>query len=709
MIGRRTLNHVAGRPLACFAAAFFFFLLGFCLRLCAESWISNLVFCAALAICLFITAAAGIKMGAAVAAAALLVSGALFFLKAVPVYLGSKAATAETNFRLEAADYSEIKDGYITLDSVIREGEYRGLKVYAVIYDTELSFCPGDCFSLDGSASAERNEYTVSNGAQSRFLTVFSHDAPYDIERAKGFSLRYAPIRFSHFLREKIYSFIGGDEGGLIAALLTGNKDGISNIFKKALSLSGTSHITAVSGMHVGFIAALALMLLGKRWGMAVSGPLMIIFGLTTGMAAPVRRAIIMWVVLLLGFIFKRENDAITSLSAALVAILVFDPFASMSVSLQLSFSAVYGLLTLSAGINRTLWSLLPLSVSKNRITDYCIKGLSASAAASLSTFPVLMIFFDRVSVVSPLANLAVLWLVPLLMALGAVCLVICFAGLPARLISDFTLKPLASLFIFIVKGFARSRCSSFSSGSIFAAFAVMAAGMFLVLGWKIAPLKRRAAALVLAGAACLSALCLLPGDRCAVTDDGLLVFLHSGKLFAVSECFDKRLYETLCEKAYEWGYFEVDAAVSTLGCDTGRPEGIKRIYTPAFLSTEGEDVTFSDGGKTFDVSGVTFTLYSRGNSSAMCFADAGGKILIYACGGVDRAIEEKAECDIMVADGATVSDVYKMRRLFENIVPEKTVFCGLDTNEQRMVERMHKGRNVFVPDGETAYIELGG
>ena len=165
-------------------------------------------------------------MGAAVAAAALLVSGALFFLKAVPVYLGSKAATAETNFRLEAADYSEIKDGYITLDSVIREGEYRGLKVYAVIYDTELSFCPGDCFSLDGSASAERNEYTVSNGAQSRFLTVFSHDAPYDIERAKGFSLRYAPIRFSHFLREKIYSFIGGDEGGLIAALLTGNKDG---------------------------------------------------------------------------------------------------------------------------------------------------------------------------------------------------------------------------------------------------------------------------------------------------------------------------------------------------------------------------------------------------------------------------------------------------------------------------------------------------
>lgn len=96
---------------------------------------------------------------------------------------------------------------------------------------------------------------------------MFSHDAPYDIERAKGFSLRYAPIRFSHFLREKIYSFIGGDEGGLIAALLTGNTDGISNIFKKALSLSGTSHITAVSGMPCGIHSRFGADAFGKKMG----------------------------------------------------------------------------------------------------------------------------------------------------------------------------------------------------------------------------------------------------------------------------------------------------------------------------------------------------------------------------------------------------------------------------------------------------------
>ncbi|MBQ5813531.1 MAG: ComEC/Rec2 family competence protein, partial [Clostridia bacterium] len=219
----------------------------------------------------------------------------------MPFSEASELSGLKDDFIVEVENYPEYGDYYTIVQG---EEEVSGLKCKAIVYFNDLRVVPGDKLSFYGRAAVDRNQYFISSMADGYFLTLRA-SKNIKVDRAEELPLIYYPLAFSKWLREDVIlrHFGTGDEGGLLAALITGSTENISYEFRNALSLSGTSHIISVSGMHIGIIAGFALYLLGKKWGIYVSMPFIVFFGMSTGLNPPIVRAIIMLGMAFLAFV----------------------------------------------------------------------------------------------------------------------------------------------------------------------------------------------------------------------------------------------------------------------------------------------------------------------------------------------------------------------------------------------------------------------
>ena len=137
------------------------------------------------------------------------------------------------------------------------------------------------------------------------------------------------------------------DTAAVVKAMSIGDKTDVyqDDGLYVSLSRAGLMHVTAVSGMHVSFLIAFLRFLFGKgKRSAIVCIALAWAFVAVSGMSPSAVRAAFMQTMLLLAPIFERENDPVTSLSAALAILLFINPFSAANLSLQLSFSAMLGI-----------------------------------------------------------------------------------------------------------------------------------------------------------------------------------------------------------------------------------------------------------------------------------------------------------------------------------------------------------------------------
>lgn len=199
-----------------------------------------------------------------------------------------------------------------------------------------------------------------------------------------------------------------------LKGLVLGDTSGVDEDWLEAFRRAGTAHMFAVSGLHVGSIAAmmigLARLLGAARWVgfllAAASALLMVPF---IGASPSIVRAAVMIVMVITGQWIGRGRDQWQVLALAAVAILALNPFALFDVGFQLSFGAVAGIVALVSPLKRLL-RRLPAGFRSN---------MAVSIAASLGTAPISLAVFGRTSLVAPMANLLVVPLLPAAMGLG--------------------------------------------------------------------------------------------------------------------------------------------------------------------------------------------------------------------------------------------------------------------------------------------------
>jgi len=236
---------------------------------------------------------------------------------------------------------------------------------------------------------------------------------------------------------------------------------------------TGTLHLFAVAGLHVGIVARLLWILamvarLSRKWATIVIIPLLLFYAAVTGLHVSSVRAAVMSSILLGGFFVERKVFALNSLAAAAFFLLSWDTNQCFSTGFQLSFAVVGGIILLADPLSARLRPIgapdpfLPRRlVSRLRRMigvgyEWICRGGSVSLAAWLGSLPLIYWYFHLITPSSLLANLVVVPIAFFILAIALLSLVVAPLAAGISLIFNNANWSLASAVIAFVQWFAQ-------------------------------------------------------------------------------------------------------------------------------------------------------------------------------------------------------------------------------------------------------------
>ena len=348
-------------------------------------------------------------------------------------------------------DFTATLCGYAMETDFGARAEVRveGVPGKAVLYAGEelLELVPGQ--TVTGRAQFQdaariRDEDITTFTSKGVFLLAYGRGELTVGEGSRN-SLRWLPARVGRAMAERIQVLFSGDAAGFLTAILTGDRGEVSDEAYLALTEAGLNHILAVSGMHCGFLMALAGFLLQSRKLQALLGiPLLAFYAALTGGSPSILRACVMLSLPLLAILVRRESDGPTSLLTALFLILLANPFAAASVGLQLSFAAMAGILWLTPKLYKGLIG----EKKRGKAFRFLAVTFSASMGAMVFTLPLTAYYFGALVLIAPLSSALCLWAATWAFSCGLLSVFVSFfcpplgalLALPARLAAEYIL-----------------------------------------------------------------------------------------------------------------------------------------------------------------------------------------------------------------------------------------------------------------------------
>ncbi len=249
------------------------------------------------------------------------------------------------------------------------------------------------------------------------------------LERDLGNPLISSLLTIKAAARETVGRLLPDPEAALLNGILLGYDHGLPKDLAEDFQATGTSHIIAISGFNIAIIAS--ILLRGSRYFVSprAAGLIAItgisLYTILVGADAAVLRAVIMGAMLIVALLFLgRPTFLYASLFAAALFMTLANPLLLWDVGFQLSFMAVLGLMLYVGPWSKRISGRLAPHVgeSKARRITHMIADVSlATLAAIVMTLPVMLLHFDRISLVSPLTNLLILPAQPGVMIIGGV------------------------------------------------------------------------------------------------------------------------------------------------------------------------------------------------------------------------------------------------------------------------------------------------
>ncbi len=209
---------------------------------------------------------------------------------------------------------------------------------------------------------------------------------------------------------------------GLLLALLTGNKSELSREDKELFTRSGTAHLLAVSGLHVGILLSFVMLLslpgyyfdLKKKYIYGLAVVSIWAFAVFTGGSASVLRASLMTSIFLLAKIFAKKVDIFNVIGISMYILLWINPVLALDIGFQMSFAAVLGIVILFP-LLRDCFS----PNSKYLLIKYLYDSTLVSLSAQLGVMPLTLYWFGTFPMYFLPANLFVVPLIFLIFYTG--------------------------------------------------------------------------------------------------------------------------------------------------------------------------------------------------------------------------------------------------------------------------------------------------
>ena len=306
--------------------------------------------------------------------------------------------------------------------------DYAGFLARQGIYATLTAHRRADWQLLSDQDSATT---AFQRGASSRDANRFLSD-PFNGSLEEK---RNPLLSLAYRLREGILRHGQGahsaEHGSVLNGLLLGDRGDLPGTLSDDFERTGTAHVLATAGLHVGLVIGLLMALLrfcrmARRPALLLAALTLILYALMAGGRPSVVRAVIMACVVLMGMLLEREPYLPNTLALAALLLIGYRPQQLFEPGFQLSFATVITLLILMPLASDTIrrsrrwvrgdW---PGAEAAGMLIEGAMACLLLSTAAFLGSAPLIALYFNEVSLVSVLANLLIVPLIALILTLG--------------------------------------------------------------------------------------------------------------------------------------------------------------------------------------------------------------------------------------------------------------------------------------------------
>ena len=259
---------------------------------------------------------------------------------------------------------------------------------------------------------------------------------PADIGEAPlGIRLATPVARMRQTIRERIVAALPGDNGQIAAALVMGDRRGISETTQDAMRASGLGHILAISGLHMALVAGAAFWLIRallalsptlainrpiRKWAAAAALGVAAFYLAISGSGVSTERAFVMLAIMLIAVMIDRRAITLRNVALAALVVLVIEPESVLTASFQMSFAATLALVAGYEAIrDRADRALIVADLRERGVTSrfwLSTRGLLlTSLIAGLATTPFAIYHFQRAAPLTLFANLAAMPVVGLI------------------------------------------------------------------------------------------------------------------------------------------------------------------------------------------------------------------------------------------------------------------------------------------------------
>ena len=235
------------------------------------------------------------------------------------------------------------------------------------------------------------------------------------------------------------------DEKSILKGILLGDKSEIDEEIITDFSDSNISHILAISGMHISYVILIISFvfnrLLGKHFSKIVISFFVFIYMCLTGFPVTFVRAGISGIVLIMSNFFYRKNDIWQTLSLSLIILLINNPFSILNIGLQLSYSAIIGIIIfqrlLKKYISNSLEKTNNRAIRKNqkkirygikiinsKIGQIVLDSILVTISSMISIIPIIIYQFNKLPIFSIFLSILASFIIVPIIVLGLICLV---------------------------------------------------------------------------------------------------------------------------------------------------------------------------------------------------------------------------------------------------------------------------------------------
>lgn len=279
--------------------------------------------------------------------------------------------------------------------------------------------------------------------------TIF-YQENFELIEKKPDRIKQFSFKIKKNIENKTDIFFKEPFSSILKSMITGNKSSLDKDIKEDFTNTGLIHILVISGLHIGFCAAI-FMFCFKLFGLKLNCiylltiPAIFFYVLLTGANPPAVRAAIMVSCLLVALMLKREPLIYNALALSALIILIINPQSLFTASFQLSFLATIGIIYLYPKFSKCFGKI------KNKYISFVWDIFSVTLSAQIALVPLLVFYFGKISIVSFILNLMVVPVIPFIIGLFFAFYIFSFINYFVAGIISFVLTYMLKFILFLI------------------------------------------------------------------------------------------------------------------------------------------------------------------------------------------------------------------------------------------------------------------